>query len=113
MRMAACSSASTCASLMPATIVCQSPRSAIRSSLLLDDEHLVDVELVRDPLGAVRAHYHHVLDVVALLGRLERQHHSFLQHELVTARDHQLLLMPPAADPLVAPGAAASTKATL
>src|SRR2546426_9862079 len=98
MRMAACSSASTCASLMPATIFCQSPRSAIRSSLLLDDEHLIGVELVRDPLGAARAHHHHVLDVVVLLGRLERQHHSLLQRDLVAVRDHRLLLVPPAPD---------------
>src|SRR5207245_1974609 len=97
MRMAACSSFSTCASLIPATIFFQSPASTMRA-LLLDHEHLIGRELVGDELRPARPHHHHVLDVVVLAGGLEREHHALLEHDPVAARYHRLLLVPPGAD---------------
>src|SRR2546430_12854497 len=83
MRIAACSSASTCVSLMPARIFCRSATSAMP---LLDHEHLIGVELVRDPLRAARAHDDHVLDVVVLLRRLEREHHPLFEQDRKSTR---------------------------
>src|SRR2546427_538243 len=98
MRIAACSSFSTCSSLIPATIFFQSPASAMGVPVLLDHEHLIGRELVGDELRPARPHHDHVLDVVVLPGGLEREHHALLQHDLVAARDHRLLLVPPGAD---------------
>src|SRR5580704_12024534 len=97
MRIAACSRARTCWSVIPATIVFQLPVSATARPLL-DHEHLIGRELVRDELRRARPYHDHVLDVVVVLGGLEREHHPLFQHELVAARDHRLLLVPPAAD---------------
>src|SRR2546428_232019 len=97
-RIAACSSFSTCSSLIPATIFFQSPASAMGVPVLLDHEHLIGRELVGDELRPARPHHDHVLDVVVLPGGLEREHHALLQHDLVAARDHRLLLVPPGAD---------------